>query len=418
MRNFTQKLTALAAVGWLSLTTALAGEQFVPKEYSYKNVGMSSQSTINIPMTDLFTYPDGMDATANLDEAGVKAEFEFTDENVVGLYKYEYYSFGKVQQLYLMRKGGYVTGPADVKVKLTYNGETVENTLDIDIVSLIAQDDEYTADLGQALMMPVLNNDNFMKNGDKANATIEILQAPVNGQATIVEGADGAQDTIKYVQNEGLDNYSFDELKYKVTLGEETSEATVKINIHKNAYASRVIDFLPAPGQFTNQLSTSDAAEGTLGTKGGTLSLGSFGGYVIYGFDQPIMNNPKNPYGVDFTIKGNSFVANIYGVWTEPGAVQVCQRRTRSGGTLVRTGRFGLLVEYDQAECPDDLLQPELRQALHRTLDTEIHGQGRERTDGSRCRADQPVPPAILLSRPVRFRLRPRLCNFRRSYYP
>ena len=193
MRNFTQKLTALAAVGWLSLTIALAGDQFVPKEYSYKNVGMSSQSTINIPMTDLFTYPDGMDATANLDEAGVKAEFEFTDENVVGLYKYEYYSFGKVQQLYLMRKGGYVTGPADVKVKLTYNGETVENTLDIDIVSLIAQDDEYTADLRQALMMPVLNNDKFMKNGDKANAMIEILQAPINGQATIVEGADGEQ---------------------------------------------------------------------------------------------------------------------------------------------------------------------------------------------------------------------------------
>ena len=49
MRNFTQKLTALAAVGWLSLTIALAGDQFVPKEYSYKNVGMSSQSTINIP---------------------------------------------------------------------------------------------------------------------------------------------------------------------------------------------------------------------------------------------------------------------------------------------------------------------------------------------------------------------------------
>lgn len=54
----------------------------------------------------------------------------------------------------------------------------MENTLDIDIVSLIAQDDEYTADLGQALMMPVLNNDKFMKNGDKANAMIEILQAP------------------------------------------------------------------------------------------------------------------------------------------------------------------------------------------------------------------------------------------------
>lgn len=179
MRNFTQKLTALAAVGWLSLTTALAGDQFVPKEYSYKNVGMSSQSTINIPMTDLFTYPDGMDATANLDEAGVKAEFEFMDENVVGLYKYEYYSFGKVQQLYLMRKGGYVTGAADVKVKLTYNGETVENTLDIDIVSVIAKDDEYTADLGQALMMPVLNNDNFMKTATRPTPRSKSCKPPL-----------------------------------------------------------------------------------------------------------------------------------------------------------------------------------------------------------------------------------------------
>lgn len=330
MRKITQKLTALATASWLAMAGALAGDQFVPKAYSYKNVGMSSQIPINIPMTDLFTYPDGMDATTNLDATGVKAEFEFTNEDVVELYKYEYYSYGKVQQLYLTRKAG-ATGAADVKVKLTYNGETVENTLDIDIVSLIAKDDEYTADLGQALMMPVLNNDNFMKNGDKANATIEILQAPVNGQATIVEGADGEQDTIKYVQNEGLDNYSFDELKYKVTLGEESSEATVKINIHKNAYASKVIDFLPAPGQFTNQLSKSNSAENTLGTKGGTLSLGAFGGYVIYGFDQSIMNNPQNPYGVDFTIRGNSFIANIYGVWTEPGAVQVCQDLNGNG---------------------------------------------------------------------------------------
>lgn len=106
MKRITKKMAVLTAMGWFALSHATAGDFFQPKEYAFKNVGMSSQSTINIPMTDLFTYPDGMDATANLDEAGVKAEFEFTDENVVGLYKYEYYSFGKVQQLYLMRKGG------------------------------------------------------------------------------------------------------------------------------------------------------------------------------------------------------------------------------------------------------------------------------------------------------------------------
>ncbi|MCD8318361.1 MAG: hypothetical protein LUC45_05780 [Paraprevotella sp.] len=331
MKKLTLKMSALVATAWLSIATALAGDQFVPKTYSYTNIGMSSQATINIPMTDLFTYPDDLDATANLDEAGVTAEFEYLNEDVVGLYRYEYYKFGKVQELYLMRKGGYVTGKADVTVKLTYKGQTVENKLDINIVSMIARDDSYTIDLGKSLTMPVLSNDNFMLNSDKNKAALEIIQAPVNGTATVVSGGDNAPDSIKYVQNEGLDNYTFDELKYRVKLGEETSDATVKIDIHQNAYASRVIEFLPAPGQFTNQLSTSKAAESTLGTQGGTISLGAFGGYVIYGFDQPIKNDPRNPYGVDFTIKGNSFIGDLYGVWTEPGAVQVCQDLNGNG---------------------------------------------------------------------------------------
>ena len=331
MKKITQRFSALAAALWLSAAAGMASGQFVPKEYSYKAVGSGSQSTINIKMTDLFEYPDGMDATTNLDEAGVEAEFTFADEDVVGLYQYQYYAYGKVQQLYLMRKGGYATGNADVTVKLTYNGQTVENTLDIDIVSLIAQNDAYTADLGETLTMPVISNDNFMRNTDKAAAIIEIVKAPTLGTATIVSGSDSAQDSIRYIPNDGVENYSFDELTYRVTLGEETSEATVKIDIHKNAYATRVIEFLPAPGQFTNQLSTSATATKPLGENGSIISLGGFGGYITFGFDQPIKNDPRNPYGVDFTIKGNSFVANIYGVWTEPGAVQVCKDLNGNG---------------------------------------------------------------------------------------
>lgn len=325
MRKITQRLTALMMASWLYVAGAYASDQFVPKEYSFKEVAVSSNVTINIPMTDLFTYPDGMDNTTNLDEAGVVATFEYANEEVVGLYSYEYYTFGKVQQLYLMRYGN-KTGNADVKVTLDYKGVKVENTLKIDIIKMMANDDNYTIDLGETLKAAVINNDNFMNNSDKKTATLTIIEQPKNGKATIISAGDAAQDTIQYVPNEGLENYSFDELKYMVTLadGSESSSAKVKINIHKNAYASKVIDFLPAPGQFTNQLSKSNSAEGTLGTKGGMVSLGAFGGYVIYGFDQPIKNDPRNPYGVDFTIKGNSFIANLYGVWTEPGAVQVC----------------------------------------------------------------------------------------------
>jgi len=96
-------------------------------------------------------------------------------------------------------------------------------------------------------------------------------------------------------------------------------------------YASKVFEFLPAPGQFTNQLSTSAAAQNVVGNTSNLVSLGGFGGYIIVGFDQPIVNHPNNPYGIDFSIKGNSFVANLYGVWTEPGAVQVMKDLNGNG---------------------------------------------------------------------------------------
>ncbi|MBP8776470.1 MAG: hypothetical protein KBH23_00555 [Bacteroidaceae bacterium] len=41
------------------------------------------------------------------------------------------------------------------------------------------------------------------------------------------------------------------------------------------------------------------------------VSLGSFGGYLIVGFDRPIVHNPQNPYGVDFSIEGNSFFGGV-----------------------------------------------------------------------------------------------------------
>jgi chitodextrinase len=98
-------------------------------------------------------------------------------------------------------------------------------------------------------------------------------------------------------------------------------------------YASRVIEFLPAPGQFTNEsLAKSTSAESILNNNPtGGISLGGFGGYVILGFEQPIVNHPQNPYGVDFSIAGNSFAGDLYGTWTEPGAVRVMKDLNGNG---------------------------------------------------------------------------------------
>jgi len=97
-------------------------------------------------------------------------------------------------------------------------------------------------------------------------------------------------------------------------------------------YATKVFDFLPAPGQFTNtSIGISSASTNVVGNTSSMVSLGSFGGTIIVGFDQPIVNDPQNPYGVDFSIEGNSFGGNLYGQWCELGAVQVMKDLNHNG---------------------------------------------------------------------------------------
>lgn len=43
------------------------------------------------------------------------------------------------------------------------------------------------------------------------------------------------------------------------------------------------------------------------------VSLGNFGGYIIYRFDQLITNDPNHPYGVDFVVRGNNYGTNHFG---------------------------------------------------------------------------------------------------------
>ena len=86
-----------------------------------------------------------------------------------------------------------------------------------------------------------------------------------------------------------------------------------------------VVSYLPI-GQFAN-----NSGWGYLGTKfaGKTapettgVSLGSFGGFIEFKFENGIKNDEKNPYGVDFVIYGNAFNGN-----PEAGAVQVSEDGT------------------------------------------------------------------------------------------
>jgi len=134
---------------------------------------------------------------------------------------------------------------------------------------------------------------------------------------------------------------------------------TLMLQAQNKPYITKVYDFLPAPGQFVNNtplyndgeprdsviarasraicgyttitideiempdgsvLSVNDT---TISAMPGTISLGSFGGYVVFGFDHPVVN-VEGEY--DIQIFGNGFQANnttTSGGSSEPGIVMV-----------------------------------------------------------------------------------------------
>ncbi len=83
--------------------------------------------------------------------------------------------------------------------------------------------------------------------------------------------------------------------------------------------------YLPAPGQFVN-LTNFGNAEKTKIYSGEMVTLGAYGGSIIYEFADPIKNDPNNPYGIDFIVYGNVFT-NSDGTSAagaaEPAAVMV-----------------------------------------------------------------------------------------------
>lgn len=142
---------------------------------------------------------------------------------------------------------------------------------------------------------------------------------------------------------------------------------TLLAQAQNKPYITKVYGFMPAPGQFVNNTPLYEAGEPldsimarvsraicgyttittdevempdgsiitvndtTITAKPGMISLGSFGGYVVFGFDHPVVN-VEGEY--DMQIFGNGFQANnttTSGGSSEPGIVMV-SRDVNSNG--------------------------------------------------------------------------------------
>jgi hypothetical protein len=108
--------------------------------------------------------------------------------------------------------------------------------------------------------------------------------------------------------------------------------------VEASPFATTVMDYTPAPGQFVNfdtpEVSYNDP-EAALGAPSGggyyapdnssLVSLGSFGGSLTLGFDHTVLDDPYNPLGLDAIVFGNAFwvSGNDQRHWAECGFIEI-----------------------------------------------------------------------------------------------
>lgn len=109
----------------------------------------------------------------------------------------------------------------------------------------------------------------------------------------------------------------------------------------QSAYISKVWEYCPAPGQFVNTIPEYEegddaesirqkAEEMLIDNNRGLLSLGAWGGYIVFSFDHPVQN-VEGEY--DFRIDGNSMYAtgSDDAGSAEPGIVMVSYDANQNG---------------------------------------------------------------------------------------
>ena len=151
------------------------------------------------------------------------------------------------------------------------------------------------------------------------------------------------RDYIFLAEKEGTYNLVLDIIDEETPFHFEFSVTVLHEEIDYSPYISKVYEYRPAPGQFVNTMPQYEAGdsygdmlrkveESLSGTNDIMVSLGGFGGYVVFGFDHTVINHPGEK---DFMILGNSYYelsgSDRKGGSAEPGIVMVSYDRNCNG---------------------------------------------------------------------------------------
>ena len=196
-----------------------------------------------------------------------------------------------------------------------YAGALVDH--DTDAVTLT-----FTAPIGVAVYKTSVSNSNLLTaestDDSTGTATYKLtVSVPLKSQANMVTQR-------IYLSALDDDGYSYQN-SYSIMFYKVGNTSGVLAGM-----PNKVVDYLCAGSQYTAGGNTAYGLYGILPEKslmgGGNwnscISLGNFGGYITYYYEDGIKDDSGNPYGIDLTVFGNSNGGTSF---AEPGAVWVSE---------------------------------------------------------------------------------------------
>jgi hypothetical protein len=190
----------------------------------------------------------------------------------------------------------------------------------------------------QAQMSSVSSEDGDLYTSNTASSTAYTVIIPTGESAanlkfSVSDGATVKVGTaVQTPDDNGIYTLALKTSSQTITVTSEdgslVSTYTAMYKVKTSGAPDKVVDYLCINSQYTNA-SYGVSPEATLYSS--LKSLGGFGGYITYYYEDAIKNDPANPYGVDFYIYGNSNITSSTGVYDsfpEPGQVWVSENGT------------------------------------------------------------------------------------------
>jgi len=110
----------------------------------------------------------------------------------------------------------------------------------------------------------------------------------------------------------------------------------------ESPFAALVVEYSPAPGQFVNDAVFNDPTAALGPPSGGgtaapnnesVVTLGGFGGALVLSFDHRVLDDPRNPWGMDAIVFGNAYWVggNVQRHWAECVTIEIGMDTNENG---------------------------------------------------------------------------------------